>query len=232
MFSNPFKYLTKFEYTLWLSSCALIILSFVLCGDFDFAVLSASLIGATSLILIAKGEPLGQLLTVVFSLLYGYISYPFQYWGEMITYLCMTAPAGIAATIAWLKNPYEKGKTEVKIRKITAKHWILLSFITVIVTVIFYFILKYFNTPNLIVSTFSILTSFFASGLTFLRSPYYALAYATNDIILIVLWIAASFSSLSYVPMAMCFFIFLLNDSYAFFNWGRMEKKQNKSKNK
>ncbi|MBE6731777.1 MAG: nicotinamide mononucleotide transporter [Ruminococcaceae bacterium] len=230
MLVKTFKTLNKFELTLWISSCLLIIISFISAGEFNIWVLLTSLIGATALIFMEKGEPLGQILTVVFSLFYGYVSFTFQYWGEMITYLCMSAPAALAATISWLRNPFEKGKTQVKIKKITLKHWIIITLSSIAVTFIFYYILKYFNTPNLFFSTLSITTSFFASLLTFLRSPYYAIAYATNDIILIILWILASITTPSYVPMAMCFFIFLLNDSYAYVNWRRIERRQSTKK--
>ena len=226
MLKEQFKNLTKFEFFLWISSCLLIIISFISAGEFNTWVLLTSLIGATALIFMAKGEPLGQILTVVFSLFYGYVSFTFQYWGEMITYLCMSAPASLAATISWLRNPFEKGKTQVKIKKITLKHWIIISLLSAAVTFIFYYILKYYNTPNLFFSTLSIATSFFASLLTFLRSPYYAIAYASNDVVLIILWILASLNNLSYIPMVACFFIFLLNDSYAFINWRKMERKQ------
>ena len=226
MIKEQFKNLTKFELTLWIFSCSLVIISYLCAGEFNFWVLFASLTGATALIFLAKGEPLGQILTVAFSLLYGYVSFTFQYWGEMVTYLCMSTPAAVAATISWIRNPFEKGKTQIKIKKITAKYWVIISLMSIAVTVIFYYILKYFNTPNLFFSTLSITTSFFASGLTFFRSPYYAIAYALNDIILIVLWVLASIAAPSYIPMAMCFFIFLLNDSYAFYNWRRIEKRQ------
>lgn len=51
-----------------------------------------------------------------------------------------------------------------------------------------------------------------------LRSPYYALAYGLNDIVLIVLWIIASMQSVSYIPMAVCFVMFFFNDIYGFYN--------------
>ena len=54
------------------------------------------------------------------------------------------------------------------------------------------YITKKLNTPNLIFSTISVVTSFFAASLTMLRSSYYALGYASNDIVLIILWILAS----------------------------------------
>jgi len=91
-----------------------------------------------------------------------------------------------------------------------------------IVTSVFYFILKALNTANLIFSTISVTTSFIASYLTYLRSPYYALAYAANDIVLIALWLLASIKDSSYVPMVFCFIMFLINDIYGYINWKKM----------
>ena len=224
---NPFKTLSKFELGLWIGSLILITVTFVVGAEFDFLVLIASLIGATALIFVAKGDPLGQVLTVVFALIYSVISYRFRYFGEMITYLGMTSPMAILAAVEWFKNPFEKGKSEVEIKKLSKKACVILWVLTLIVTVIFHFILKAFDTPNLFMSTVSITTSFLASALTFLRSPFYALAYAGNDIVLIVLWILASIVDPSYIPMVMCFVIFLINDSYGFINWRRMKKRQN-----
>ena len=75
-------------------------------------------------------------------------------------------------------------------------------------------------------STVSVATSFFAAYLTFLRSPYYALAYTANDIVLIVLWVISSFQDPSYLSMVACFVMFLFNDLYGFFNWLKMQRKQ------
>ncbi len=225
---KSFKTLTKFEKALWIGSLILIAVVFIIGGQRDLLVLSASLLGATALIFVAKGNPLGQILTVVFAVMYSIISLRFRYYGEMITYLGMTSPMAIAATVEWFKNPYEKGKAEVKIRRLSKKQCLVLWLSAVGATLFFGLILKAFNTPNLFFSTLSVTTSFLASALTFLRNPYYALAYASNDVVLIILWILASLSEPSYIPMIVCFFIFLLNDSYGFINWKKMEKKQNK----
>ena len=226
---NPFKTLTKFELSLWIGSLLLIALSFIICGEFDALVLIASLLGATALIFVAKGNPLGQILTVVFALVYAVISYRFRYFGEMITYLGMTSPMAIAAAVQWFKNPFEKGKAEVKIRTLSKKLCALMWLLTAVVTFIFYFILKALETPNLFMSTVSISTSFLASALTFFRNPFYALAYAANDVVLIILWILASVKNPVYIPMVICFVIFLINDSYGFINWRKMKKKQQRS---
>ena len=220
------NYFTRFEISLWLSSVLIIIGTFIVFKEKDYLTLFASLIGATFLVLNAKGNPIGQLLTIVFSLLYGIISYRFAYYGEMITYLCMSMPIAFIALISWLKNPYKGKKSEVTVNYISKKETMIMMAFTIIVTIIFYFILKYFNTANLIPSTLSITTSFIASYLTFRRSSYFALAYALNDLVLIVLWILASITDMSYLSVVICFVVFFANDMYGFINWKRMEKRQ------
>ena len=223
---NPFRELTRFEWILWLSSVAVIALSFVLSGGGDWLSMTASLIGVTALIFVAKGYVLGQVLTVVFAVFYGIVSYCFRYYGEMITYLGMTAPSAVATAIAWMKHPY-KDSSEVEIRRITLRQAKNLALITAGTTMLFYFVLRALGNASLIVSTLSIATSVVASCLTFMRSPYYALAYAANDLVLIVLWSVAAAQDITCIPMLMCFIMFFLNDLYGFFNWRRMMKRQN-----
>lgn len=83
------KYFTKGEKLLWAVSAAAVIGSFVLFDRTNRLTLTASLVGVTSLLFNAKGNPIGQVLMVLFSLMYGIISWQAQYYGEMITYLGM-----------------------------------------------------------------------------------------------------------------------------------------------
>ena len=220
-----FSSLTVFERVLWLSSLLLIAASFLLSPKKDILSLLASLIGATALIFVARGQVAGQILTVVFAVFYGAISLGFRYYGEMITYLGMSAPMAIAATVSWIRNPAKGGK-EVAVGRMSVKKLLLLLLATAAVTVAFYFILRAMGNAALLVSTVSVTTSFLASALTFLRSPYYACAYAANDIVLIILWVAAAVEDISSLPMVACFVAFLANDIYGFYNWRRMEKRQ------
>ena len=220
-------YFSKTELILWIGSMLLIIVSFCIFDRSNFMTLIASLFGVTSLIFNAKGNSFGQVLMVIFSLFYGVISYNFSYYGEMITYLGMTLPMSVFALISWLKNPYNESGTEVRVNKeISKRQTMFMWIITIIVTIIFYFILDFFGTANLLPSTISVTTSFLAVYLTFLRSPYYAIAYALNDIVLIVLWVMASFKDSGYISVVVCFIAFLLNDLYGFINWRRMSKRQ------
>ena len=219
-------YFSKGELALWSSSAGLILVSFFLFDRVNFMTLAASLIGTTSLILKAKGNPIGQALMIVFSLLYGLISYTFSYFGEMITYLGMTGPMALFALISWLRNPYKGNRAEVTVNRLKKPELALMYILTALVTWGFYFILDYFNTANMIPSTLSVTTSFIAVYLTFRRSPYFALAYAANDVVLIVLWILAAKEDISYLSVIICFVMFLVNDLYGFVSWKRMEKRQ------
>ena len=148
----------------------------------------------------------------------------------MVTYLCMSMPMATISLISWIRNPYKGKRSQVKVNSISKKEVMVLVFVTIVVSIVFYFILKYFNTANLIPSTFSVTTSFFAAYLTFRRSPYFALAYALNDVVLIILWILASLTDSSYISVVICFIVFLVNDSYSFINWKRMERNQKLNK--
>lgn len=220
--SNPIKNLTKKEWILWMGSLAIVILSNLLSTDIDVLTLVSACVGITSLIFAAKGNVWAQILMVVFSILYGLISWQFRYWGEMITYIGMTMPMAVWSTITWIKNPSESGQ-EVAIRKLTRKHVAGIAAAGVIVTAVFYMILKTLDTPNILFSTISITTSFLAASLTMLRSSYYALGYASNDIILIVMWVLASIENPAYIPVVVNFIIFFFNDMYGFVSWKRRE---------
>lgn len=219
-------YFTGCEIAIWLVSVTAIIVSFFAFGGKGVLSLVASLIGATSLIFIAKGNPIGQALTVVFSVLYGIISLQVRYYGEMITYLGMTAPMAIAALISWLRHPFKGNHSEVNVNNLRPREYLFAFALTAAVTTAFYFILRAMNTANLIPSTISVATSFIAVYLTARRSPNYALGYAANDVVLIVLWLMANAGSGEYVSVIACFSVFFLNDVYGFINWRRIMKRQ------
>ena len=211
---------------MWSSSALLIIVSFCLFDQENYLTLLASLIGVTSLIFCAKGNPVGQLLMVVFSLVYGVISYRFRYYGEMLTYVGMTLPMAVVALVSWLRNPYNGNKAEVKVNTIGKKEALLLIPLTAAVTIVFYFVLAYFGTANLLPSTLSVTTSFVAVYLTFRRCPLFALAYGTNDVVLIVLWVLASLQDIRYLSVVVCFVAFLANDIYGYISWQKMKARQ------
>ena len=225
-FKRLISYFTKMELLLWAWSNVLIIFSFFFFKQTNFLTLGASLIGVSSLIFSAKGNPIGQVLMIIFSLFYGIISFSYHYYGEVLTYLGMTMPMAIIALVSWLKHPYAGKHSEVRVNHIHGLEIIILAVLTPLVTYVFYLILVYFKTAHIVFSTLSVSTTFIAVYLTFRRSSYFTIAYAVNDLVLIILWGLASIEDLSYLSVVVCFVTFLANDLYGFYNWRKMAKRQ------
>ena len=215
---NPFKGFTKFEWCLWLGSLAAITAAHFGVQSSYYLSYAASLVGVTSLIFAARGDPFAPVLFIVFSLIYALTSYLFGYYGEMIIYLAMQLPVSVASLITWLKN-LNAGGTQVKVGRLTAKKLLIILALDAAVTVPFYFLLKYLGTANLIPSTVSVATSFAALALMTLRIPQYALTFILNDIVMIVLWSMALSGDIGYISLVVCFSIFLVNDTYTFISW-------------
>ena len=219
-----FPKFTKFEIGLWVVSVVTMTLGFIVAkqGVLHFI---ASLVGVTGLIFHAKANVVGPAMLVVFATLYGIISIQNKYYGEMITYLFMSAPMEIVSIVEWLKHPHQES-AEVEICQLGKRKAVMLAIATAVIAVAFYFILSALNTASIWVSTLSVTTSFLAAALTYFRNPYYAVGYVFNDIVLIILWVIACGNDVSNVVMVACFVMFLANDLYAFINWQKMQRRQ------
>ncbi len=220
------RYFKIHELILWIGSLIAVTVAFFFGAEKNYLSLVASLVGVTALVFNAKGNPAGPALMIVFGICYGIISWGFRYYGEMLTYLGMSVPMAVLSLISWLKNPFGGKKSEVKINELSLKEYPFAFLLTSVITVIFYFVLKAFNTANLWWSTVSVATSFIAVYFSFRRSPFFALAYAFNDVVLIILWVLASLKNSAYISVVACFCVFLLNDLYTFISWQKLKKMQ------
>ena len=221
-----FRDVKPIEYVIFLGSVAAILLSFFLTKNTDYLQLTASLIGALALILVAKGNVAGQILSVVFSVFYGVVAFYRAYYGEIITYLGMSAPIAVLAVVTWLKHPFHRNKSEVTVNHLKWWEYPTILAISLAVSVAFFFILKALDTANLWWSTVSVLTSSMAMILSVRRSPLYAFGYLLNDGVLIVLWAIMLPQDRSCLAMVVCFVVFFVNDVYGLVNWLRLLKKQ------
>ena len=226
-----FKYFSVFEWILWLGSIVTVIIFFFVFKNEEWLYLVTTVVGVTSLIFLAKGNLVGIILSIIFSVFYSVVAITFRYYSELITYFGMTLPICIISLIQWIKNPFKGKKTEVEIVELKNEEYVHVVVAGAMITILFYFILTWLDTPNLLFGTISIFTSFVASILSLKRSRFYAVGYALNDIALIVLWVLASLEDLSYLAIVICFASFLINDLYAFINWTKMYKRQSEVKN-
>lgn len=200
-------------------------LSQLLLGNTEWAFMVVSMVGISALIYTAKGHVMGPLIMILFSITYSLISLSYDYYGEAITYGGMTLPMSILALIAWVKHPSSQNN-QVKTAVLTKREWLICGLYAILVTGALGIVLYLFDTPNLVLSTISVTTSFVAVYLTYKRSQYYAVAYALNDFILIGLWVYASTTHEAYMPLVVCFSLFLIYDIYGYIAWNRMSNKQ------
>lgn len=199
-------------------------------GNVNWLALVSSAVGASSLIFIAKGDVLGQFLVLIGSILYAAVSYIQSYYGELAISALLVAPIAAASIVSWIRHKYNGKAREVEIGKVSKKGMAVILASAAAVSAGFYFLLKAVGTGELVVSTVSVATSFTASCLLVKRSPLYAFAYILNDFVLITLWTLSTVKNLSYLPMAVCFGVYLLNDLYGLINWRRMRNRQQKEK--
>ena len=223
------RYFAKHEIILWCVSVICIVLPYCIFDKNNLGIMLVSIFGVTAIIFIAKGNPVGHVMMIVFGVVYAILSYEMKYYGEMLTYAGMTVPMSVASLISWLKNPFEKNKLEVEIANLTKKDYLIMLISSISVTTIFYFIIDLFGTANIVVSTISVFTTFTAVFLTYKRSEFFALGYLVNDIVLIVLWLMACVTDIKYVSVVAGFFAFMFMDSYTFINWSRMKKRQQRA---
>lgn len=220
------RYFTITEWSLWLFSILAILSTSIYFGNQEPLAILASMIGITSLIFSAKGNPIGQGLIIIFAVIYAYLALRNNYYSELITYSCLTLPMAVFSLLSWLSHPFQGKKAQVTISQVKVKDYYLLFLLTVLITVIFYYILGIFHTPFLLVSTLSIATAFAGTFLTYKRSPNFALAYCLNDIILIALWLFEAQSDSSLYALVICFATFLISDIYTYMNWLRIHRLQ------
>ena len=216
---------TNFEKVLLFGSIIIVGLVGILFKS-DLLTISCSIVGIITALLLAKGKNLGQVFGLLITILYSIVSFKNKYYGEVLIYSLLMLPMYIIGIITWINHKNEKTNS-VEINSINKKEWVIVSIVFVWVFICIYYLLKAFNTNELVVSTISVLASLFAVYLQIRRSKYSFSFYMVNDIILMFLWgMPVVRGSYILFPMLLNPTINLINDAYGFYNWKKTEKIQ------
>ena len=176
-------------------------------------------------LLLAKGKYSCYIIGIISTFFYAFVSYNNSYYGEVIIAMCCTLPLMIVGLVNWLKH--QDNTNTVVIKEISKKELIIVLFSQAIMFVGYYYLLKVFNTNNLLVSTFSIVASIIATYLTARRSEYGFVGFIINDIIIITLWsIPVIGGNTNLIPVLLCPVLLLINDIYGVYNWKKIKNKQ------
>lgn len=217
---NYLKSWNKFEITLLVLSIILIIgLGIYL--DCGLLATIVPFIGFFSALNQAKGHVIGQIVGILLAILYSIMSYNNKYYGEVIIYLLVILPLYISGTYTWLKNRNKKSE-KVKQNTLKKKEWYILLIVNLILFIGLYFLLKYFNTNNLLVSTISMNINLTATYLLVRRSRYSFLFYLINAFILLILWgLPVLDGNIILLPMAFDAILLLINNIYGLHSWSK-----------
>ena len=135
-------------------------------------------------LLLAKGKYSCYIIGIISTFFYAFVSYSNSYYGEVIIAMCCTLPLMVIGLVNWLKH--QDNTNTVIIKEITKKELIIVLISQVVLFYGYYSLLKFFNTNNLLVSTFSVIASVIATYLTARRSEQGFVGFIINDIILYV----------------------------------------------
>lgn len=208
----------SFEIALLLISVIAICVSTIICKS-GILTCVTSLAGVLCALLQAKGKIISQWIGLAEVMLYSILSYQNDYYGEVIIYVLVVFPMYLYGVISWITHKNEETDT-VNSNQIAKQEWIMLSFGSIFGFVGLYYVLKYFDTSQLIVSSLSMVTSLLATYLIVRRSKFSFLFYVANDIILVILWgIPILQGDFSLMPILIEPVILLINDSYGWKNW-------------
>ena len=176
-------------------------------------------------LLLAKGKYACYIIGIISTFFYAFVAYNNSYYGEVIIAMCCTLPLMIVGLVNWLRH--QDNTNTVVIKEISKKELIIVLFSQAIMFIGYYYLLKVFNTNNLLVSTFSIVASIIATYLTARRSEYGFVGFIINDIILITLWsIPVIGGNTNLIPVLLCPVLLLINDIYGVYNWKKIKNKQ------
>ncbi len=222
---NTSTKLSTFDRILLVFSFTAPVVAFFAFKGTDYLNLVSSLVGVAMLFLVAKANVFGSVVSIAFSVLYSIVSYRFRYFGEMILYLGLYIPIEVVTLIVWFRNRYNSS-SQVKVQAARPIDFLWSLVLGALVTFGAYFLLRYLGTENLLWSTVSVFTSMVACYFILRRTSAYAIFYAINDVILVILWTYAAIRDTSYICMAICFLCFLVNDVYGFFSWNSIRRRQ------
>ena len=187
--------------------------------------LGYSLLYFWTALLLAKGKYSCYIVGIISTFFYAFVSYSNSYYGEVIIAMCCTLPLMIIGLVNWLRH--QDNTNTVIIKEITKKELVLVLLSQVVMFFGYYYLLKAFNTNNLLVSTFSVVASVIATYLTARRCEHGFIGFIINDLILIILWsIPVINGELNIIPVLICPVLLLINDIYGAYNWRRIKYNQ------
>lgn len=222
-----FKDIKWYEYLFVGISLVVMITLSIVFHSHIFYILSSTF-GVVGVLFLTKVNVVGIFVGIVQIIFYSIISYLNGLYGEMINNLCVTLPLYIANLITWLKNLYSKNG-QVKINSsISWKEVVAAICVVVILSVGMFFVLDYFNTTMVFVSTLSFTFNTLAIYFLARRSSLNFVFYIFSNIANFAMWgtLIITTHDLSMLITLINVVVYFLLNCYGLYNWFMTRKKQ------
>lgn len=223
---NSIKHIKWYE---WTYSAIFLVATIVLAAVFrsPALVIVNSIVGIISISIVSKGFFLGAFTNIVSAVIYAALSYVNKYYGEALVGLCITLPMSLARIFLWYKNRQKGNGGFINIaQKSKWKELVVLGCVALVSLVGFYFMLRAFETSNLIFSTISMTLGCVAGYLQLRRYEYNFVFYIINNIICICLWVPVMLEDISHLPTVVSYVMYTGLNFFGIVNWVSLKKNQ------
>jgi nicotinamide mononucleotide transporter len=190
--------------------------------------LITSLTGMVCVVLVAKGKISNYYFGIVNVILYAYIAYQSQYYGEVMLNALYFLPMQFVGLYFWRRHKNKKkGKDDVVVKHLNNKeriYWLIFSVVGIVAYGIF---LKFIGGTLPFVDSTSTVLSIIAMVLMVKRVSEQWLLWITIDVVSIYMWFYILSQGGNEISMLVMWSAYLVNAVYGYYNWNKLEKRQN-----
>lgn len=191
--------------------------------------LIASITGMLSVILVAKGRISNYFFGVIQAIIYGYISYTYAIYGEVMLNLMYYLPMNIIGFFIWKKNKVDDSNSingeQVTAKRMTKKEMIVSVLVVSIAIVLYATLLSSINGSVIGVDSATTILSVYAMILMVKRYAEQWIIWIIVNALSIIMWlIAISYQGGDDYSMVIMWSAFLVNSIYGYINWMRISK--------
>ena len=210
---------------LWLCFCLIFTTIAGIATQSSALILLFSLLNIISLILAAKGKILTYVFGFISAVMYAFISYKYNVFGQLILAVLFLVPVQIYGWYNWRKPQNNTSKNQIKVKKLSSTQFIsLIIAMLVIATIYGYFVLHlYFGQDiGLFADSMAEVATIVAFILTVLLYRELWFLWLAVDILTITVWLDGMFDNaitIAIIPVAITKVVALINAVYGYITW-------------
>jgi nicotinamide mononucleotide transporter len=190
--------------------------------------LFASWTGMITVVLVAKGRISNYYFGVINVLLYGFIAFQSQFYGEVMLNWGYYLPLQFIGYYIWTKNQNQDGVDEVNVARLSNRRrvmWVFLSGASILGYGLF---LKYLNGNLPFFDSASTTLSVIAQYLMIRRVKEQWAVWIVINIISIYMWADVYLTTGNSIAILVMWMAYLVNSVYGWYNWTQLAKQQDR----